>query len=171
MTALTFAKPSRTSSQPLPSSTSTLKATPPPSTLSGNSTERTPSLKSMSRGTSCVTALGQAISFRTIRPAGPSERGYRHRRSGHPLPHSMLQPDMPFAMQVAAINRTWYRAVLPIVERKPWVCSWRTMRALLANNLSITVQVLPPPQRKNFASPSTMRTRSWSLKHELRSAC
>ena len=45
---------------------------------------------------------------------------------------------MPFAMKVAAVNHTWYRTVLPIVERTPWVCSWRAVRAMLAN---ITVQV------------------------------
>eukprot|EP00439_Symbiodinium_sp_Y106_P029276 s4707_g3.t1 len=52
-----------------------------------------------------------------------------------------LQPDMPFAIQVAAVNHTWYRAVLPIVEQKPWISSWRTMRSMMAKNLSITVQV------------------------------
>ena len=53
----------------------------------------------------------------------------------------VLQPNMISTLMMAPVCRNWYTAALPIVENKSWIRPWRTMRTLLARDVSVMVQV------------------------------
>ncbi|CAE7795465.1 unnamed protein product [Symbiodinium sp. CCMP2592] len=59
----------------------------------------------------------------------------------------VLHPDLLVAISAASVCRTWYRAVLPLVQLKPYVNSGRTARLAMQHNTTVMVQVFSEPQQ------------------------
>ena len=62
----------------------------------------------------------------------------------------VLQPNMISTLMMAPVCRNWYTAALPIVENKSWIRPWRTMRTLLARDVSVMVHKLRRPPRHRW---------------------